>query len=115
MTGERDEQLRMLAGYDTEDLVEPPTMEAFSSEHLGFGVKVRCVQKGPKRRNTVVGLLGYAWRSEELETDLHMRALCPDLGLAGGRGARHRQVRARSPAGPEALGPRKIMTTLASP
>jgi hypothetical protein len=84
MTGERDEQLRMLAGYDTEDLVEPPAAEAFSSEHLGFGVKVRCVQKGPKRRNAVVGLLGYAWRSEELETDLHMRAMCPDLGWLEG-------------------------------
>jgi hypothetical protein len=84
MTGERDEQLRMLAGYDTEDLVEPPAVEGFSSEYLGFGVKVRCVQKGPKRRNTVVGLLGYAWRSEELETDLHMRALCPDLGWLEG-------------------------------
>ncbi|HEV3382116.1 MAG TPA: hypothetical protein VG142_14210 [Trebonia sp.] len=84
MTGERDEQLRMLAGYETEDLAEPPAMEAFSSEHLGFGVKVRCVQKGPRRRGSLVGLLGYAWRSEELQTDLHMRALCPDLGWLEG-------------------------------
>lgn len=84
MTGERDQQLRMLAGYDTKDLVEPPVMEAFPTEHLGTGVKVWCVQKAQKRSNTVVGLLGYAWRSEELETDLHFKAMCPDLGWLQG-------------------------------
>jgi hypothetical protein len=84
MDGERDEQLRVLAGYETEKLVEPPVMEAFPTEHLGTGVKVWCVQKAPHRRRAVVGLLGYAWRSEELETDLTLRALCPDLGWLQG-------------------------------
>jgi hypothetical protein len=84
MDGERDEQLRALAGYETIDLVEPPVMEAFPTEHLGTGVKVWCVQKAPKRRKEVVGLLGYAWRSEELETDLALRAFCADLGWLQG-------------------------------
>jgi hypothetical protein len=79
MGGERDEQLRALAGYETIDLVEPPVMEAFPTERLGAGVKVWCRQKAPKRRKEVVGLLGYAWRSEELETDLSLRVFCPDL------------------------------------
>lgn len=80
MEGERDEQLRELAGYDTIRLVEPPVMEEFTTEHLGTGVKVWCVQKPAKRRPQLVGLLGYAWRSEKLETDLTLRAFCPDLG-----------------------------------
>jgi hypothetical protein len=80
MMGERDEQLRLLAGYNTIDLVEPPVLEDFYTEHLGAGVKVWCVQKGPKRRKAIAGLLGYAWRSEELETDLHLQTMCPDLG-----------------------------------
>jgi hypothetical protein len=80
MTGERDEQLRWLAGYETIDLVEPPVREDFYTEHLGVGVKVWCVQKPEKRRKPVCGLLGYAWRCAELETDLHLKMMCTDLG-----------------------------------
>ena len=80
MMQERDEQLRLLAGYDTTDLVEPPILEEFYTEHLGTGVKVWCVQKPEKRRQPLCGLLGYAWRSEELETDLHLKTMCTDLG-----------------------------------
>jgi hypothetical protein len=78
--GERSEQLRLLAGYNTVDLVEPPVLEEFSTEHLGTGIKVWCVQKAEKRRKAVVGLLGYAWRCAELETDLHLKTMCTDLG-----------------------------------
>jgi hypothetical protein len=85
MMQERDEQLRLLAGYNTTDLIEPPILEDFSTEHLGTGVKVWCVQKAPRRRSkAVVGLLGYAFRNEELETDLHLKAMCPDLGWLQG-------------------------------
>ena len=85
MTDERDEQLKLLAGYNTTDLVEPPILEDFPTEHLGSGVKVRCVQKAPKRfSKAVAGLLGYAFRNEELETDLHLKAMCPDLGWLQG-------------------------------
>jgi hypothetical protein len=84
MTGERDEELQMLAGYGTRDLVEPPVLEDFYTEHLGTGVKVWCVQKAEKRRKAVVGLLGYAWRCPELETDLHLKTMCTDLGWLQG-------------------------------
>lgn len=76
----RDEQLKLLAGYNTTDLVEPPILEDFYAEHLGTGIKVWCVQRQEKHRRKVVGLLGYAFRNEELETDLHLKTMCPDLG-----------------------------------
>ena len=84
MVQERDEQLKLLAGYDTVDLVEPPILEDFSTEHLGTGIKVWCVQRQEKHRRKVVALLGYAFRNEELETDLHLKAMCPDLGWLQG-------------------------------
>jgi hypothetical protein len=84
MDGERAEQLRMLAGFDTMKLVEAPVVEEFPTERLGTGVKVWCAQRGPNRRDEVVGLLGYAWRSEALQTDLSLRALCADLGWLQG-------------------------------
>jgi hypothetical protein len=84
MVQERDEQLKLLAGYNTVDLVEPPILEDFSTEHLGTGIKVWCVQRQEKHRRRVVALLGYAFRNEELETDLHLKAMCPDLGWLQG-------------------------------
>jgi hypothetical protein len=76
----RDEQLKLLAGYNTVDLVEPPILEDFYTEHLGTGIKVWCVQRQEKHRRKVVALLGYAFRNEELETDLHLKTMCTDLG-----------------------------------
>jgi len=81
---DRDEQLKLLAGYNTVDLVEPPVLEDFHTEHLGTGIKVWCVQRQEKHRRKVVALLGYAFRNEELETDLHLKAMCPDLGWLQG-------------------------------
>lgn len=81
---ERDEQLKLLAGYNTTDLVEPPILEDFHTEHLGTGIKVWCVQRQEKHRRKVVALLGYAFRNEELETDLHLKTMCTDLGWLQG-------------------------------
>lgn len=77
---ERDEQLKLLAGYNTTDLVEPPILDDFYTERLGTGIKVWCVQRQEKHRRKVVALLGYAFRNEELETDLHLKTMCTDLG-----------------------------------
>jgi hypothetical protein len=38
------------------------------------------VQRHERHRKKVVGLLGYAFRNEELETDLHLKTMCQDLG-----------------------------------
>jgi hypothetical protein len=84
MVQERDEQLKLLAGYNTVDLVEPPILEDFYTEHLGTGIKVWCVQRQEKHRRRVVALLGYAFRNEELETDLHLKTMCTDLGWLQG-------------------------------
>jgi hypothetical protein len=84
MVQERDEQLKLLAGYNTVDLVEPPILEDFYTEHLGTGIKVWCVQRQEKHRRRVVALLGYAFRNEVLETDLHLKTMCTDLGWLQG-------------------------------
>jgi hypothetical protein len=84
MVQERDEQLKLLAGYNTVDLVEPPILEDFYTEHLGTGIKVWCVQLQEKHRRRVVALLGYAFRNEVLETDLHLKTMCTDLGWLQG-------------------------------
>lgn len=76
MMNERDEQLRWLAGYKTTDQAERSVLEEFSTEHLGTGVKVWTVTKSEKQREPVNGRLGYAWRSEELETDLSLQMVC---------------------------------------
>jgi len=80
MMDARAEQLPLLAGSNATDLVEPPIVEDFHTAHLGTGVKVLCVQKTGRRRKSLAGLLGYAFRSEELETDLHLKTMCTDLG-----------------------------------
>jgi len=84
MVQERDEQLKLLAGYNTVDLVEPPILEDFYTKHLGTGIKVWCVQRQEKHRKRVVALLGYAFRNEVLETDLHLKTMCTDLGWLQG-------------------------------
>ena len=84
MVQERDEQLKLLAGYNTVDLVEPPILEDFYTEHLDTGIKVWCVQRQEKHRRRVVALLGYAFRNEVLETDLHLKTMCTDLGWLQG-------------------------------
>jgi hypothetical protein len=50
MTDERDEQLKLLAGYNTTDLVEPPILEDFYTEHLGTGSRSGACRRHPKRQ-----------------------------------------------------------------
>jgi hypothetical protein len=75
--GDRATQLRVLAHADDPDAMEPPRVDAFSTERLGPGLKV---QAYTRRDGTVTGHLGYAWRSEEHATALRMFTGCPDLG-----------------------------------
>ena len=84
MMDERDEQLKLLAGYNTTDLVEPPILEDFPTEHLGTGSRSGACRRHEKRQEGGCRLLGYAFRNEELETDLHLKAMCPDLGWLQG-------------------------------
>jgi hypothetical protein len=77
--GARDHQLRALAGRNLKDLIEPPIVEEFWTEHLGSGLKILSYQRDPEEPGSIVGWLGYAWRSEQRETDVQVYTCCPDL------------------------------------
>jgi hypothetical protein len=70
MDGERDETLRLLVNADDPEAIEPPTVEEFTTERLGTGL--RTARRHLGRRGEVHGYLDYAWRCEEFETDLRL-------------------------------------------
>jgi hypothetical protein len=75
----REEQLRMLVHADDPVAVEPPIVEEVWTEALGSGLKCLYYQKQRKGKE-VIGVLNYAWRSEEYETDLRIFAVTSNLG-----------------------------------
>jgi hypothetical protein len=79
MQGGRDHQLHVLAGRVTKELIEPPIVEEFWTEHLGSGLKIMRYERDPESDGGIAGSLGYAWRSEEYETDLQITTASPDL------------------------------------
>jgi hypothetical protein len=76
---DRETQLRMLVHADEPDTVEPPLVEPVTTEKLGTGLKSQYLQRYQKE-NDLTGVLNYAWRVEELETDLRVFTACGDLG-----------------------------------
>lgn len=76
--GDREQQLRLLAHADEQDAIEPPIVEACSTERLGSGLKCLCYLREP-HGTMVSGCLNYAWRSEQLETAVRMFTSCPNL------------------------------------
>lgn len=77
--GDPDTQLRALVHVDEPAAIEPPMVEEIRTESLGHGLKCLYYQQeqpGPG----VLAVLNYGWRSEELETALHVYTACPDLG-----------------------------------
>jgi hypothetical protein len=79
--GDRQEQIRLLAGADASGTMEPPIVTEFPTENLGGGLKVLCYFRD---KGTVTASLGYAWRSEEFETAVRLFTACPDLGRLEG-------------------------------
>jgi hypothetical protein len=77
--GERTERLRALTNADDPAAVEPPVVTEFWTEHLGSGLKTIRHLRIPDDQALAVAV-NYAWRSEELETDLRLFASCDDLG-----------------------------------
>ena len=59
--------------------MEPPVVTEFWTEHLGSGLKTIRHLRIPDDQALAVAV-NYAWRSEELETDLRLFASCDDLG-----------------------------------
>ncbi|HEY2793298.1 MAG TPA: hypothetical protein VGJ28_13115 [Micromonosporaceae bacterium] len=69
--GDRTERLRALTMADAPDAQQPPIVEAFSTERLGNGLRVQVRADG-------VLMLYYAFRVDELETDMRIFAGVPD-------------------------------------
>jgi hypothetical protein len=77
--GDRDRQLRELVRADEPAAVEAPLVEPVKTEKLGTGLRCLYYQRASEGTG-VIGVLSYAWRSDELETDLRVFTACPDLG-----------------------------------
>ena len=75
--GDRITQLRDLTHADDPTLMQPPTVEEFSTGQLGPGLKVLAYTQN---KNVITGYLNYAWRSEELATAVRLFTGSPDLG-----------------------------------
>lgn len=80
--GSKDEQLRMLCHADDPEAVEPPVAEEFTTERLGAGLRVIRYRNLPD--GALYAGLGYAWRSEEYETDLLLNTSSEDLARLQG-------------------------------
>jgi hypothetical protein len=78
--GDRDAQLRSLTHADDPAAVEPPIVEAFSTERLGTGLKTLRYLRTAGGSGDLYAGLNYAFRSTERETDLRVFTACQDLG-----------------------------------
>jgi hypothetical protein len=76
---DRESQLRMLVHADEPEAVEAPLVEPVTTEKLGTGLKSQYLQRY-EQGSDLTGVLNYAWRVEELETDLRVFTACGDLG-----------------------------------
>jgi hypothetical protein len=79
LAGEKDEQLRALAGADDPDAFRPPVSSPFAADHLGTGLRVLRHRRNPD--GSLRAVLGFAFRSEELATDLQVWTWSSDLRL----------------------------------
>jgi hypothetical protein len=77
--GDADSQLRMLVHADEPEAVEPPLVEPFTADRLGTGLKSEYLQRS-KLGPDLTGVVNYAWRLADLETDVRVFAATPDLG-----------------------------------
>ncbi len=73
-----DTMWRKFTGVDDTGLIEPPIVEEFGNPHLGTGRKCLRYMKN-KKSGLVAAVLDYAFRCEELETDLTVHAHTTDL------------------------------------
>lgn len=81
--GDRDEALRMLSHADNAAAIQPPYVTEFTARGLGTGLKVLYYSRHPARESVLYAGLNYAWRSEDLDTDLRVFVTTTDLGRLG--------------------------------
>jgi hypothetical protein len=77
MTGDRSAQLRALSGADDRDIVRPSSTTEFTTDLLGTGY--RTIRHKADEAGRIIGFLGFAFRSEEFETDVQALVGTPDL------------------------------------
>lgn len=77
--GDRDSQLRVLVHADEPDAVEAPLVEPFTAGTLGTGLKSQYLLRS-QPGSDLTGVVNYAWRVEDMETDVRVFTACPDLG-----------------------------------
>jgi hypothetical protein len=77
MTGPRDQQLRALSGATEPDAIRPPAVTEYTTDALGTGF--RTLRHTRSDSGAVCGILGFAFRSEEFETDVQVTTGTPDL------------------------------------
>ena len=77
--GDRDSQLRVLVHADEPDAVEAPLVEPFTAAKLGTGLKSQYLLRS-REGSELTGVVNYAWRVEDMETDVRVFTACPDLG-----------------------------------
>lgn len=75
--GASEGQLMMLSGASDPDAVRAPVVEEFSTVRLGSGV--RALRTRQLDDGSLYGVLGYAFRAAEFETDLQVWASTPDV------------------------------------
>jgi hypothetical protein len=78
--GDRGETLRLLSHADNPAAIQPPYVAEFTARDLGTGLKVRYYSRHPARESVLYAGLNYAWRAEDLATDLRVFVTTTDLG-----------------------------------
>jgi hypothetical protein len=78
--GNRDETLRRLSHADNPAAIQPPYVAEVTAQDLGTGLKVRYFSRHPARQSVLYAGLNYAWRSQDLATDLRVFVTTTDLG-----------------------------------
>jgi hypothetical protein len=77
MTGRPEDRLPLLAGAHDDNVIRPSAVAEIMTENLGAGIRVLRHKRLPD--DTVAGLLGFAFRSTDLETDVQVFMSTPDL------------------------------------
>lgn len=75
--GDRERQLRALSGAADPDVLRPPVVKEFRTRALGTGVVT--LRHKDAGHGMVVEMLGFAFRSEQFETDVQITVSTPDL------------------------------------
>jgi hypothetical protein len=78
--GDRDETLRLLSHADNAAAIQPPYVTEFTARDLGTGLKVRYYSRHPTGESVLYTGLNYAWRRQDLATDLRVFVTTTDLG-----------------------------------